>query len=284
MTGNKRRMPELPEVETVMRGLVPHLVGRRITAVRATVDRLRLPVQAEILQRFSLRQQVVSLRRRAKFIVVQFGNHSGLLLHLGMTGAFRICPRNEPLRTHDRVVWSLDDGTDWRLTDARRFGSVQICPHLPPGADPPQLAHLGPEPLSDEFSPQYLHALTRGRAGPVKNLIMDQRRVVGVGNIYANEALFRARISPLRAGRRLGKASCIRLVAAIKTVLLDAIEAGGTTISDFRKVDGTEGDFRVEMRVYGKAGEPCPRCADGKRIRRRVQSGRSSFFCTGCQH
>jgi formamidopyrimidine-DNA glycosylase len=274
-------MPELPEVETIKKGLERALVGARITGVAATVKTLRLPIRLERLQEGCVGRTITRLRRRAKFIVVVFDNGRGLLLHLGMTGAFQVVPAEVPPGKHDRVVWTLADGRQWRFMDTRRFGSVCFCETDVAPADPPALAHLGPEPLESAFDAEYLYALSRNRSRPVKSLLMDQKMVVGIGNIYANEALFRAGVAPGRRSRCLGRRSCGALVCAIKTVLAEAIEAGGTTISDFQSVTGEEGKFRTRLEVYGRHGKPCPRC--GAPIRREVLAGRSTFYCSRCQ-
>jgi formamidopyrimidine-DNA glycosylase len=276
-------MPELPEVETVKRGLERAIVGATITGVDATVETLRTAVDLDSLRDVCIGQTVVALRRRAKFIVVVFGNARGLLLHLGMTGAFRVVPQTSPLGDYDRVMWTFADGRQWRFMDVRRFGSVQVCLTDVSKADPPAISHVGPEPLDDDFNADYLYAVCRGRSRPIKNLLMDQQMVVGVGNIYANEALFRARINPKRPSARVGRASCARLVSCVKSVLREAIHVGGTTISDFKGVTGQEGKFRTQLNVYGKPDAPCPRCGDRSRVRRAVQAGRSSFYCSRCQ-
>lgn len=277
-------MPELPEVETVMRGLVPHLVGRTITAVNAYIGCLRQPIEIERLRSFCIGRTVSGLRRRAKYIVVQFDNASGILLHLGMSGAFRIEDSARPSGSHDRVSWELDNGLSWRFSDIRRFGSVVMCSPLVADEFPTGLAHLGPEPLDAEFTGEFLYRVCRGRSRPIKSLIMDQAMVVGIGNIYANEALFRAGIHPGRNCSRLSRRRCDILVDAVKAVLREAIEVGGTTISTYRGVDGSEGRFRVHLDVYGHAGMSCPRCGPEARIRRCVLGGRSTFYCPGCQH
>ena len=277
-------MPELPEVETVCRSLRPHIVDRRITAVLATVDRLRLPIQLEALRGSCVGRTIVDVRRRGKYIIVELDKNSCLLLHLGMTGAFRICPENTPLGDYERVWWSLSDGNTWRFEDIRRFGSVQTCVLPTPGRVPACLDHLGPEPLSDAFDPAYLYEVTRGKKQPLKNLIMDQRTVVGVGNIYANEALFRSGIHPGRAGGRIGRVRLDALVTNTKKVLEEAIALGGTTISDFKTPDGKEGKFKLSLQVYGHAGDDCPRCGPGAPIRRILQGGRATFYCPRCQH
>jgi formamidopyrimidine-DNA glycosylase len=277
-------MPELPEVETVVRGLLPHLLGAHIADVVATTDRLRRPVSLPSLRAACCGRTIMGIRRRAKYILIDLGGGSGLILHLGMTGAFRIVPETEPLATHDRIAWQLADGRSWRFRDVRRFGSVHACRLPVDGADPAMLAELGVEPLGSAFSGQVLHDTSRKRSRSIKDLIMDQSIVAGVGNIYASEALFRAGIRPQRCAGRLGRDACERLAAAIKEVLSEAIEAGGTTIADFHDVDGSEGEFAVHLNAYGRAGRDCPRCGLPAGIRRIVQSGRSSFFCPRCQH
>jgi formamidopyrimidine-DNA glycosylase len=276
-------MPELPEVETVVRGLRPHLVGALISDVTATVERLRTRVDLPSLREVCCGRTIRAVRRRAKFIVVELDGGVGMVLHLGMTGAFRIVPPETPLTAYDRVAWRLADGRSWRFLDVRRFGSVQACALPPDGQAPALLAGLGPEPLEADFDGAFLYAATRGRARPVKNLIMDQAVVVGVGNIYASEALFRAELSPKRHSASLSRAAADRLAAAIKAVLLEAIAAGGTTIGDFRHVDGSEGEFAVNLNVYGRKGLDCLRCGLPAGIRRIVQGGRASFFCPRCQ-
>jgi formamidopyrimidine-DNA glycosylase len=276
-------MPELPEVETVVRGLRPHLVGAQIGEVTATVGRLRAPVDVPSLREACRGRTIRDLRRRAKFIVVDLGDGVGMLLHLGMTGTFRIVPRETPLTPYERVAWELADGRSWRFADVRRFGAVQVCALPPGGGDPEELSGLGPEPLSAGFDGAFLYAASRARERPVKTHIMDQAVVVGVGNIYASEALFRAEISPKRRSAALSRAAAERLALAIKAVLTDAIAAGGTTIGDFRHVDGSEGEFAVNLNVYGRHGLDCPRCGLTAGLRRIVQAGRSSFYCPRCQ-
>ena len=276
-------MPELPEVETVVRGLRPHLTGALIREVTATVERLRTPVDLASLREACCGRTIRGIRRRAKFIVVELDVGVGMLLHLGMTGAFRIVSGATPLAAYERVAWELADGRSWRFADVRRFGSVQVCALPPAGGDPEALDGHGIEPLSAEFDGAFLYAVSRGRGRPLKSLIMDQAVVVGVGNIYASEALFRAAISPRRRSSSLSRAAAGRLAAAIKAVLTAAIEAGGTTIGDFRHVDGSEGEFAVDLNVYGRTGQDCPRCGAPQGIRRIVQAGRSTFFCPRCQ-
>ena len=276
-------MPELPEVETVCRALRPHLIGRRIADVAVHVPRVRNALDPAALRRACVGRDICAIRRRGKFLVVAFDNGTGLLLHLGMTGGFRVCPADEPLAKHTRVAWELADGLSWRFADARRFGLVQVCRVSAATGLPDELAHFGPEPLMAAFSPAYLFTRTRRRGSAIKSLIMNQEIVAGVGNIYANEACFRAAIRPQRPARQLKPAECAVLVREIKRVLREAIRCGGTTISDFRSVDGAEGRFHVALKAYGRTGEPCPRCGEPHRIQRLVLAGRATFYCPQCQ-
>lgn len=275
-------MPELPEVETVVRSLRPRLLGATIADVRATVSALRLPVDLPGLRAACCGHTITAIRRRAKYILVDLGQGPTLVLHLGMTGAFRILDRTVPESPHERVVWDLADGRTWRFVDPRRFGSVQIVASGALGAA--ALSGLGIEPLDSGFGSDVLHRASRNRSRPIKNLIMDQAILAGVGNIYASEALFRAGIRPQRSSRSLSRMACARLAAAIREVLTEAIAAGGTTIDDYRDVDGSEGHFGVRLNVYGRTDGACPRCGPTAHVRRIVQSGRSSFYCPRCQH
>jgi formamidopyrimidine-DNA glycosylase len=276
-------MPELPEVETVRRALARHLPGATLAGVELRVDRLRKPLQAEQLREICTGRTIRAVRRRAKYLLVDFDGGSGMVLHLGMTGSLRVDAKAMPPLAHDRVCWPLTDGRMWRFNDPRRFGTVEAYADLAV-AEPELFAHLGPEPLGEAFTGAYLHEALGGRTASVKSLIMDQRIVVGVGNIYASESLYRAGILPSRRGGRVSAARCERLVAAIKGVLAEAIEQGGTTISDFRAPDGNEGKFSLLLDVYGRAGEPCHRCGEEHTVRRKVLAGRSTYYCTHCQH
>jgi formamidopyrimidine-DNA glycosylase len=271
-------MPELPEVETTRRGVEPHVLGRRVTAVRVHDRRLRWPVPAALARELPGRR-IERVERRAKYLLFHAGDRS-LLIHLGMSGRLRVLPDTQPPQAHDHLDILLDGGQLLRLHDPRRFGCALWL-----AGDPLQhrlLKPLGPEPFSEAFSGDYLFARARGRRAPVKNFLMDGRIVVGVGNIYASEALFRAGIHPLRAAGRVTRTRYAALAAAVRAVLADAIRQGGTTLRDYVGVDGGTGYFQLQLSVYDRAGQPCPRCGTG--IRQRVIGQRSSFYCTRCQN
>ena len=270
-------MPELPEVETTLRGIAPYLTGTRIIRLLVRDRRLRLPISEEIEKRVE-GQRVLGLRRRGKYLLVEL--HAGtLLIHLGMSGSLRILPSDTPAGKHDHLDLILDSGRCLRLRDPRRFGVFLWTPEPPEGHT--LLRRLGPEPLEDMFDGDYLHALSRGRRSAVKAFVMDGTVVVGVGNIYANESLFMAGIHPARTCSRVGRDRYRRLAAAIKQVLTSAIEQGGTSLRDFVQEDGSPGYFSFALQVYGQAGKPCPGC--GEPIHQRRIGQRSSFFCPRCQ-
>ena len=277
-------MPELPEVETVRRGLEPHLLGRRIESFRARVSKLRFPLDAEAIRTWCLQRPVTGLQRRGKFLVVELDACRAIILHLGMTGEFRVCSDQTPFRKHEHLDWTLSDGMSWRYKDTRRFGFVKTALLPGKGQSPSELNHLGPEPLTSAFSADWLYRVTRNRKRSTKNLLLDQTIVAGIGNIYASEGLFRARLHPERTGDSLTYKECKTLVSETKTVLREALTAGGSTISDYRQIDGTEGRFHHNFLVYDKAGTVCPRCGAGSSIVRLVLAGRSSYLCPGCQH
>ncbi len=271
-------MPELPEVETTRRGILPHVAGQTVAAVAVRESRLRWPVPADLGS--CLSGCVVStVERRAKYLLFRTAAGS-LMLHLGMSGSLRVLPPPVPVPArHDHVDILLGNGTCLRYNDPRRFGSL----HWLPAAAPPHplLASLGPEPLDPAFSGDLLFRLSRGRRSTVKSFVMDGRIVVGVGNIYASEALFLAGINPARAAGRVGLARYRRLAQAIRQVLEAAITAGGTTLRDFVGVGGEAGYFRQQLRVYGRTNLPCRIC--GTPIRQRVIGQRSTFHCPTCQ-
>lgn len=270
-------MPELPEVETTLRGLAPHLEGRTVTDVIIRQPALRWPIPPDLPERLR-GKTILQLRRRAKYLLAGF-EHGTLLLHLGMSGSLRLLSASEPPQKHDHFDLVLDDGWLMRLRDPRRFGAVLW--HEGDIAQHPLLAALGPEPLQPEFDADYLYRATRTRTAAVKLAIMDNSLVVGVGNIYANEALFRAGISPRLSTHRLSRTRCARLVEEIRATLSAAILRGGSTLRDFVDARGKPGYFQQSYWVYGRSGETCRRC--GALIRHIKQGQRSSFYCPACQ-
>ena len=268
-------MPELPEVETTLRGIEPWLLNREITCVEVRDTRLRWPVTDEVQQ--AVGQKVTGVSRRAKYIVMQFEN-GGLLLHLGMSGSIRVLTESTTPGKHDHFDIVTEAATI-RFNDPRRFGALVWW--QPPLADHPLLKHLGPEPLSDKFDGDHLWRKSRGRELAIKNFVMDGKIVVGVGNIYASEALFMAGIHPGRSAGRISRVRYAGLAAAIKNVLARAIQLGGTTLRDFTGSSGSPGYFAQELLVYDRAGEPCFQC--GTAIRQKVLGQRSSFYCVNCQ-
>jgi formamidopyrimidine-DNA glycosylase len=270
-------MPELPEVETTRRGIRAALVGQRVRAFDLREPRLRWPVEPGIAAAIA-GQQVRDVERRAKYLLVRL-ERGTLIAHLGMSGSLRVMPAGSPRLLHDHYDLVLDSGQCLRFNDPRRFGSLHWCPGDPHAH--PLLADLGPEPLDDAFGAGHLAARARRRKAAVKLFLMDQRIVVGVGNIYASEALFRAGVRPRRAAGRVRPAEWERIAAAIRAVLGDAIRQGGTTLRDYVNADGTPGYFRQQLYVYERAGEPCRRCATP--IRHLVQGQRSTYFCPQCQ-
>ena len=272
-------MPELPEVETVAAALRCHLPGRRITGVTIRCEKLRRPLPVKALQNL-VNEAIHGVRRRAKYLLVDINCGQTLVIHLGMTGTLRLADKGEGPERHDHLDLQLDNGTYLRFRDPRKFGLIMVVTPNKQG-EIAELGDLAPEPLSEEFSTDYFYSLSRKRTTSVKNFIMDQRRVVGVGNIYASESLFRSNIIPTTAVGRLGLERCRKLVTTIKEVLSEAIATGGTTISDFRKVDGSEGAFARELQVYGRTGKPCNKCQQP--IKKIIIGGRSTFFCPECQ-
>ncbi|MGH8150927.1 MAG: bifunctional DNA-formamidopyrimidine glycosylase/DNA-(apurinic or apyrimidinic site) lyase, partial [Steroidobacteraceae bacterium] len=246
-------MPELPEVETTRRGVEPHVVGRTVVALDVYEPRLRWPVPESLPGQLA-GQSVRSAGRRAKYLLLEL-TQGTLLWHLGMSGSLRVLPAGTPRREHDHLDLVLDSGYLLRFNDPRRFGSLHYTTGAP--CDHPLLAHLGPEPFSPGFDAGYLWRITRRRRVAIKQLLMNSHLVVGVGNIYANEALFRAGVRPRRAARRLSHAEIERLVRAIRRVLALAIRDGGTTLRDSVGADGSPGYFRQRLYVYERAGKPC---------------------------
>ncbi len=269
-------MPELPEVETTLRGLQPHLLDRKIRRVQIHQPKLRWPVPEEI---YSLKNAVIqSLQRRAKYLIISTGK-GHMIWHLGMSGSLRLLPTRHASVRHEHIKIGLDDGISLRYRDPRRFGFL-----LYTRSDP--LAHkllstLGPEPLTDEFNAHYLQQSCKRHRTAIKNLIMDSRKVVGIGNIYACESLFMSRINPKTKACTISLTRMERLVDSIKSVLRQAIEQGGTTLQDFTQTDGKPGYFGQSLNVYGQKGD-CPDC--GKTIKRIIIAQRSTYYCSNCQN
>lgn len=278
-------MPELPEVETVRRGLAPALEGRRLKTVTLNRGDLRFPFPPNFAARLT-GARLERLNRRAKYLLGELDSGATLLMHLGMSGSFRVedslpgafaRPRSLDPR-HDHVIFETEAGARVVFNDPRRFGFMTL---IGAGETSPYLEGLGPEPLSNSFNAPVLAGALAGKRSPVKAVLLDQRVVAGLGNIYVCEALFRAGVSPRRLAKNVGAARAERLAAAVKAVLNEAIEAGGSSLRDHAATDGTLGYFQHGFRVYGREGEPCRVC--GTAVRRIVQSGRSSFYCSSCQ-
>ncbi|MCC5855232.1 MAG: bifunctional DNA-formamidopyrimidine glycosylase/DNA-(apurinic or apyrimidinic site) lyase [Idiomarina sp.] len=268
-------MPELPEVEVSRLGILPYFDQQRIRAVHVYHRQLRWPVPETVSLLEG--QQITQVRRRAKYLLLD-SDVGTLILHLGMSGKLRVLPEGSPLVKHDHLEIITTQGHSLRLNDPRRFGAVLW---QAPGEELKLLAQLGPEPLTEAFTDDHLFHLSRGKGAPVKTFIMDNHVVVGVGNIYANEALFMAGIDPRRAAGRISRQRYRVLTQAIRTVLARAIEQGGTTLKDFSRADGQPGYFRIELNVYGQGGKACPQCS---RELKEIRLGqRSTVFCASCQ-
>ena len=269
-------MPELPEVETTRRGIDPAVTGHAVLKVTVHEPRLRWPVPAELVQ---LEGQVVRrTSRRGKYILLHTDRGTALI-HLGMSGSLRLVDPGTPRKTHDHLELVLDSGYLLRFHDPRRFGCFLWLTTAPETHE--LLRDLGPEPLESGFDADYLFQRSRRRSAPVKAFLMDSHVVVGVGNIYANEALFKAGIHPLRAAGRISAPRYARLVEEVKAILAYAIRRGGTTLRDFVNSDGEPGYFQLELDAYGRAGEPCRRC--GSALREVRLGGRSTVYCPRCQ-
>jgi formamidopyrimidine-DNA glycosylase len=283
-------MPELPEVETVRRGLLPHLEGQRLSKVVQRRPDLRFPLPERFAQRLT-GARVLSLRRRAKYLLADLDTGDTLVVHLGMTGRFDIEAAGVPGRFHNQVegadkhthiVFETEAGDRVSFNDARRFGYMDLI-STAGLAEHAWFKGLGPEPLEDAFDAKALAEAIAGRSQNIKATLLDQRLVAGLGNIYVSEALHRAKIAPERPAGGLKPVEARRLVEAIKAVLADAIAAGGSTLNDYRQVDGSLGYFQHAFRVYDREGEPCPDSKCTGVIRRTVQAGRSTFACARCQ-
>lgn len=274
-------MPELPEVETSRRGIEPHILGKKIKNVIIREHRLRWPIPRSLPDKIH-KQVLNKVERRGKYLLLHFGENelaSTVILHLGMSGSLRICTAATPAEKHDHIDFVFSNNKILRLKDPRKFGCV-LWTNKSAGQHK-LLSKLGPEPLGDDFTGDYLYQKSRKRTCSIKSFIMNSHVVVGVGNIYACESLFIAGINPKRKAGSLSKARTARLVDAIKLILTSAIEQGGTTLRDFTREDGQPGYFSQKLFVYGKAGEACAEC--GKPIKQLNQHQRSTFYCTYCQ-
>jgi formamidopyrimidine-DNA glycosylase len=282
-------MPELPEVETVRRGLEPVMSGKCIALAQVNRPDLRWPLPQGMAARLTAKR-VLGLRRRSKYILADLSSGETLLIHLGMSG--RMLVSGAPVggfhhahptpAKHDHIVLDMEDGARVTFNDARRFGMMDLMPTAGEAAHP-LLCGLGPEPLGNGFSEAYLSARLKGRATPIKSALLDQRVVAGLGNIYVAEVLFRAGISPQRLAGSLSAKKIAGLVPLIREVLDEAIAAGGSSLRDYRQADGELGYFQHSFRVYGREGEPCQAEGCAGLVARIVQSGRSSFYCPKCQ-
>ncbi len=274
-------MPELPEVETVCRGLAPVLEGRRFLRVEVRRPDLRFPLPLDLSARLEGRR-VERVARRAKYILVHLDDGTVLIAHLGMSGRFLIDDETVPPGRHDHVIFTVEGGSVVRFNDVRRFGMMDLTDQAGL-AGHKLLAGLGPEPLSNDFNGPALAVALKGRNTPIKTALMDQKVVAGIGNIYACEALFHAGLSPRRKAATVQRGRAERLATAVRAVLSEAIAAGGSSLRDYVRPSGELGYFQHRWAVYGRAGEPCPGCdcapGPGEGVRRIVQSGRSTFFC-----
>ena len=270
-------MPELPEVETTLRGISAHVLNSAIIRVNINNPRLRWPVPDDLNQQLQ-QQFFTSIRRRAKYLLLNCSSGT-LIIHLGMSGSLRLESPDTPFDKHDHVELCFANGKALRLKDPRRFGAVLWTTDAP--EQHPLLSHLGPEPLSEDFNGALLYRQSRHKKQAIKNFIMDSTVVVGIGNIYANEALFASGIHPARAAGKISQKRYRQLCAEIKRVLAQAIEQGGTTLKDFIGGDGKPGYFKQELLVYGRKGLPCPQC--GKPLKEIRLGNRSTVFCSHCQ-
>ncbi len=274
-------MPELPEIEVVRRGLTPHLENRSIENIWYSGKKLRHPFDINLSKKQLVGQKITKITRRGRYLIVHLTSHF-LVVHLGMSGTLGIFDKNSPKARHTHIIFLLDNQMEMRFIDPRRFGSVQVF-SAPSSAALEQtvFCRLGPEPFSRACSPEYLHRMAVNKSGAIKNFIMDNHILVGVGNIYANESLFRAQINPQRSAKSLTLKEWQTLHKTIVETLNWAIKCGGSTISDFINASGEGGYFQANFRVYGRADSPCLEC--GQPIKKVKIGGRSSFYCSSCQ-
>ena len=271
-------MPELPEVETTRLGISPYVIGKKISEVIIRRFDLRWPVSPELAEMAG--RAFVSVKRRSKYLLLETDGGEVVMVHLGMSGSLRILPEKEEWRKHDHIGVTLESGMQLRYHDPRRFGTVLVFP-AGEVVSHPLLKNLGPEPLEEDFTGEHLHTALRNKSIPIKVAVMDAKVVVGVGNIYASESLFRSGIHPKLPANKLTKPKAEKLVAAIRQVLAESIEQGGTTLRDFLNSDGKPGYFKQRLFVYGRKGEPCRVC--GSEISNEVMGQRATFWCAKCQ-
>ncbi|GAD25028.1 formamidopyrimidine-DNA glycosylase [Gluconobacter thailandicus NBRC 3257] len=276
-------MPELPEVETVMRGFRTAFEGQRIRHVTVNRPDLRWPFPLDLRERLE-GQEVLSFHRRAKYILMRVGNGMSMMLHLGMSGRLLLgqSGMNTTPPRHEHLVLETENEARAGLVDPRRFGMVDLVPTDHEDTHR-LLSGLGIEPLSDKMTGPYLHSLMQSRRTPIKTALLDQRLIVGLGNIYVCEALFRSHIHPTRAATSITLQEANRLATFIRAILTEAIASGGSSLRDYVQADGTKGGFQDLHLVYGREGEPCSYCATGYTVSRITQSGRSTFYCANCQ-
>lgn len=275
-------MPELPEVETVRRGLLPVMEGQEI--IRADIRRegLRWPFPERMAARLT-GVRVLGLHRRSKYILADLSTNETLIIHLGMSGRMLISAKDHPeIAKHDHVIFELENGARITFNDARRFGMMDLCA-TNKVAEHRMIAGLGPEPLGNDFSEPVLVAALKGRNMPIKSALLDQKIVAGLGNIYVCEVLFRAKVNPLQKAGKISAKRVGELVPHIRQVLSEAINSGGSSLKDYRRADGELGYFQHAFRVYGREGQPCVQTGCDGHVARIVQSGRSTFYCPQCQ-
>lgn len=275
-------MPELPEVEVIRQGLLPHILNRTIVDTQCSEKQLRYFLNCKQMRAELCGRSITRLQRRAKYLILVTDNGATLIIHLGMTGNMGIFEAGSATKKHDHVRWQLDDDKELRFNDARRFGAIHLLPaQTAREAEKQFFSATGPEPFSRACSIAYLAGLSARRKIAIKKFIMDSHVIAGIGNIYANESLFRASIHPERPASSLSSKEWRRLLVIIRKTLKHAIQCGGSTISDFVDASGNGGYFQMNFLIYGKAGEACPRC--GKKIHKDTIGGRASFFCPVCQ-
>jgi formamidopyrimidine-DNA glycosylase len=272
-------MPELPEVEVIRQGLAPLLGGRLVVDLGWSTRKLRLPMPRRALGRWVRGERIRAVGRRAKYLLLHMANDATVVFHLGMSGKLGLFPAHEPHRKHDHLRLLLDNGMELRFNDSRRFGSLQVM--APCIAMDAVFADIGPEPLSADLTTAYLLSRARNRRQPVKNFLMDSRIVAGIGNIYANEILFCAGIRPTTPAGDITESQWQRTIRCCQDVLGRAIASGGTTIADYVNASGAAGYFQLQLQVYGRGREKCPRCQTA--ITRLVLAGRATYFCPCCQ-